>query len=120
MSFEGKQLGAKGEDLAEAHLLKKGYKILRRNFKTKRGEIDIIAQDKETLVFVEVKTFQDNAWKGVSPVVNVTPAKQKQVVQTARAYLAEIGREPWCRFDVVGVITEPELKIEHFEGAFTA
>jgi putative endonuclease len=120
MSFEGKELGLKGEDLAEAHLLKKGYQILRRNYKTKRGEIDIIAQDREVTVFVEVKTFQDNSWEGLSPVINVTPAKQRQVIRTARAYLAEIGREPYCRFDVVAVRTQPDLLIEHFEGAFTA
>ena len=120
MSFEGKELGRRGEELAEAYLLKKGYQILRRNYETKRGEIDIIAQDHETTVFVEVKTFQDNSWEGVSPAVNVTAAKQKQVVQTARHYLAEIGHEPYCRFDVVAVVTDPELVIEHFEGAFSA
>ena len=120
MSFEGKELGMKGEELAEAHLRKKGYQILRRNYKTKRGEIDIIAQDNDCTVFVEVKTFQDNSWEGVGPTINVTPAKQRQVVNTARAYIAEIGREPHCRFDVVAVVTAPELVIEHFEGAFTA
>jgi putative endonuclease len=120
MSFEGKELGRRGEELAAAHLAQKGYQIIRRNYETKRGEIDIIAQDRETTVFVEVKTFQDNSWEGVTPAVNVTPAKQKQVIQTARYYLAEIGREPHCRFDVVAVVTSPELVIEHFEGAFTA
>src|SRR3954470_17269140 len=107
MSFEGKQLGAEGEALAEAHLLKKGYQILRRNYKTRRGEIDIIAMDRDVTVFVEVKTFKDNRWEGVSPAENVTPAKQRQVVQTAKAYLAEIGREVACRFDVVAVRTSP-------------
>lgn len=120
MSLEGKILGVRGEDLAEAHLVKKGYQILRRNYKTKRGEIDIIAQDKETTVFVEVKTFSDNSWEGISPAVNVTPQKQKQVIRTAEFYLASIGREPYCRFDVVAVRTAPELSIEHFEGAFSA
>ena len=119
MSFAGKKTGGEGEDLAEAHLLKKGYQILRRNYETKLGEIDIIAQADETVVFVEVKTFGDNSWEGVSPAVNVTPAKQKKIIRVARAYVSGLSREPYCRFDVIAVRTAPEVAIEHFEGAFT-
>ena len=119
MSFTGKNIGAQGEDLAEAHLLKKGYQILRRNYETKVGEIDIIAQDKETVVFVEVKTFADNNWEGVSPAVNVTPGKQKKIIRVARHYIMTLPKEPYCRFDVVAVRTAPEVLIDHFEGAFT-
>lgn len=119
MSFSGKKIGGEGEDLAEAHLAKKGYQILRRNYVTKVGEIDIIAQDKETVVFVEVKTFADNSWEGVSPAVNVTPAKQKKIIRVARHYLSTLIKEPYCRFDVIAVRTAPEVSIEHFEGAFS-
>ena len=119
MSFSGKKTGSVGEDLAEAHLLKKGYTILRRNYVTKVGEVDIIAQKQETVVFVEVKAFADNSWEGVSPAVNVTPGKQKKIIRVARQYIATLPREPYCRFDMVAVRTAPEIVIEHFEGAFT-
>jgi putative endonuclease len=119
MSFSGKSTGAAGEDLAADFLFKKGYQVLRRNYVTKVGEIDIIAQDRETVVFVEVKAFADNSWEGVSPVVNVTPGKQKKIIRVARQYIASLEWEPYCRFDVVAVRTAPELFVEHFEGAFT-
>ncbi len=120
MSFSGKKTGGEGEDLAEAHLVKKGFRILRRNYTTKIGEIDIIAQDGDTTVFVEVKSFADNSWEGASPLENVTPAKQKKIVRVARQYLAELDREPYCRFDVVAVRTAPQVLVEHYMGAFTA
>jgi putative endonuclease len=122
VSLLGKQLGSQGEDLAEAHLLKKGYIILKRGYTTKIGEIDIIAEDKETIVFIEVKTFAEKTWKNTSPAINVTNQKQKKIIRVAQQYIAELGREPWCRFDVVAVrLPETtEAAIEHFEGAFTA
>ena len=92
MSFAGKKTGGEGEDLAEAHLAKKGYQILRRNFVTKVGEIDIIAQDGETVVFVEVKTFGDNSWEGISPAVNVTVPKQKKIILVARQVYCHAGQ----------------------------
>jgi putative endonuclease len=120
MSFEGKQLGARGDELAAEHLQAKGYSILQRNFRTKRGEIDIIALDGDCTVFVEVKSFQQNSWSGVSPLVNMTREKQQQVIRVAQIYMARCGRELRCRFDVVAVRTQPELFVEHYEGAFTA
>lgn len=67
------QFGEKGESIAERHLKKRGYKILEKNYRTKVGEIDIIAKEKNTIVFVEVKTRR--SWQFGNPKGAVTPAK---------------------------------------------
>ena len=122
MDMRGKnlELGKRGETAAEAFLKKKGYRILEKNFRTPSGEIDIIAEHKKILVFVEVKTRA-----GVEfghPLTAVTPAKQKQLGRMAELYLARhkiTGRD--CRFDVVSVIVDEmqdDLNVELFPGAF--
>lgn len=124
MEMNGKhlELGKRGETAAEAFLKKKGYRILEKNFRTSSGEIDIIAEHKKMVVFVEVKTRA-----GVEfghPLTAVTPAKQKQLGRMAEVYLARhkiTGRD--CRFDVVSVIVDEvqgDLKIELFQDAFRA
>ncbi len=102
MSFLKKMLGRKGEDRAARHLTKHGYRILERNYSTRSGEIDLIALDKETVVFVEVKTRNSDAYG--APELAVTPQKQERMVKAALAYIKykKLHQVP-CRFDVVAI-----------------
>ena len=79
------ELGESGEQLAVEFLSSKGYKILERNFKSKLGEIDIVAKDKKTICFIEVKT-RSNLEKGL-PQESITMRKQHQISKTALSYL---------------------------------
>ena len=99
-------LGQYGEDLACRELRRRGYAILARRFRTRFGEIDVVAQDGATLVFVEVKTRRSAAFGGATAAVNA--AKQRRLVNMARSYLLGLGgAAPPCRFDVVGVTAGP-------------
>lgn len=121
MTFQRQLLGVVGEELAAAALAARGYAILERRFKTERGEIDIIAQDGETLVFVEVRARATGEFGGAAE--SVTGAKQRRVRRMAVEYLAlhRITDHP-CRFDVVAVDealgAAPVITI--FPGAFDA
>jgi putative endonuclease len=102
MTLRRKQLGAKGEEIAVCYLKSKGYKIVERNYRIKLGEIDIIAEQGEDLVFIEVKTRSD-AFFG-SPFESITAQKQKQLSKVALEYISKQGchNRP-SRFDVVGI-----------------
>lgn len=94
--------GKLGEEAARKLLKNKGYKILARNFRSRFGEIDIVAQDKETLVFVEVKT-RWSAKYGV-PEEAVTPWKLRRIVKTGEYYkLSHPNTPDLMRVDVVAV-----------------
>jgi putative endonuclease len=97
------ELGLTGEDLASKYLLQKGYKILARNFKSKLGEIDIIAKDKHTICFVEVRT-RSNSEKGF-PQESITKSKQRKLFRVALGYLKikDWMNKP-ARFDIVSVL----------------
>jgi putative endonuclease len=96
-------LGKIGEDLAVGLLKKNGYRILERNYKIKLGEIDIIAEDKGTLVFVEVKTRQSD--RCGLPLESVVKHKQRQITKVALAFLKEKKfLDKFARFDVVSVL----------------
>lgn len=113
-----KWLGQQGETEAVEYLKKKGYRIIKRNFRLGKGEIDIIARDGRTLVFVEVKT---KAREGFGePEDRVTIKKQHQIGKVALGYLQkEVKKEVDCRFDVVTVDqTTDSIKICHYEDAF--
>ena len=112
-------IGALGEDEAADYLQSAGYHIEARNFFTPFGELDLVAWDGETLVFVEVKAFE---WplRGGSPADNVHWNKQRKLVRAATLYLAKKKKHPFCRFDVITIIRNPILKLEHYVGAFTA
>ena len=102
MTRARQSLGRLGEDLACRELQRRGYAILARRFRTRFGEIDVIARDGPTLVFVEVKTRRTAAFGGPTAAVNA--AKQQRLVNMARSYLIGLGGPaPPCRFDVVGV-----------------
>lgn len=114
-----RELGRIGEDLACDHLRGKGYEIVERGFKVLRGELDIVARDGGTLVFVEVKTRADEAHG--RPEESVTPAKQRQLRRLAQGYLMlrAAGEVP-CRFDVVAIRYRgpDDVRLEHFTDAF--
>lgn len=103
MTFERLRLGLRGEELAREFLEKSGYRIVLCNYRCKLGEIDIIARDGETLVFIEVKTRTDSAFG--SPAAAVTLKKQRQISRAAQWYLAEHGLfgAP-ARFDVIAIV----------------
>jgi putative endonuclease len=95
-------IGQQGESLACQYLSRHGYRIVARNYRTKQGEIDIVAEAQGTLVFVEVKTRRGHQCG--HPFEAVTPAKWRQISKAALQYLAETGREGHpARFDVVAV-----------------
>jgi len=98
-------LGILGEDAACAELQRRGYAVLARRYHTRAGEIDIVAMDGPTLVFVEVKA-RTTAEYG-DPAEAVTPQKQGRVASMARDYLAkmEVANVP-CRFDVVTLVLD--------------
>jgi putative endonuclease len=115
--------GRIGEAVACRHLERLGLRILARNCRTRFGELDAIALDGETLVFVEVKTARPGAAAGpVLPAHAVGRRKQMQVRRLARAWLAENlpPRYRSIRFDVVGVSLDGgrALGVEHIPGAF--
>ncbi len=107
-------LGELGEETAFKFLKKKGYRILERNYKTSLGEIDIIAQDKKQLVFIEVKSLSDTSY--ILPQEMVDKKKQEQIIRVALSYLKAKGlRDADCRFDCVAVVfsigQEPEIEL---------
>ena len=102
MSDVRQELGKAGEDLAVRELVSRGYAIRDRRYRTRRGEIDIVCEDRGTIVFVEVRAKAAAAFG--SAAGSVTPAKQRRVTACAVEYLARhrlIGRP--CRFDVVAI-----------------
>ena len=116
------ELCKKGEALAGKILKKKGYKILKRNYVSKYGEIDIVAYDRGIICFVEVKTRQSENYG--PPELAVTKEKRKRIVRTALNYLMINNIEDTdCRFDVVSILYKEDVNkpdIELLERAFTA
>ena len=121
MSTDGRHiLGKIGEDLACRELCRRGYAILARRYRTRLGEIDIVARDGETIVFVEVKARRDTAFGGAGAAVTLW--KQQRVARMAADFLARsrCGDAP-CRFDVVAIDFERgRPRIEVYVDAFTA
>jgi putative endonuclease len=112
--------GRAGEDLACAHLRGLGFRILERNYRCRAGEIDVVARDGGTWVFVEVKERGDPSHG--EAVEAVTPAKRLRVVRAARLWAAAHGTsEASVRFDVVAIDrTGEKTRIRHERGAFDA
>ncbi len=110
--------GKKSESIAAMHLKKHGYKILKQNYRTKLGEIDIIAKDKNTLVFVEVKSRSSNRFG--NPKWAVTPKKQRKVSMVALLYIKSTKQSNVkARFDVVAISSAKDRpSIEIIKNAF--
>lgn len=112
MAKSGRQrlaIGRWGEDVAARYLAQQGYRIVERNYRTPAGELDIIAQDGEALVFVEVKTRRTSTFG--PPQAAVTPAKAAHIIAAAQHYLLDTAYAAgdW-RIDVVAVYGHPRTK----------
>ncbi|MEA2272832.1 MAG: putative endonuclease [Solirubrobacteraceae bacterium] len=113
-------LGRLGEDLARRHLERSGYVIVDANFRTRYGELDLVASNGRALVFCEVKTRRAG---GGSPFESLHVHKQRQVRRMAREWLSAPGRPRGrdLRFDAIGVTVDAAgrlVALEHLEGAF--
>ena len=113
-----KELGSIGEKLAVSFLEAKGYRILERNFKSKIGEVDIVAQDKDTVCFIEVKARTTDDFGKAIEAVSTT--KQRRLAKVALFYLRKNNLEDvGVRFDVVAIdFDEEDPKIEIIKNAF--
>jgi putative endonuclease len=115
-------IGRRGEEVAARHLRSRGFQIVERNYRTRWGELDLIALDGDTLVFCEVKTVRGAAC--VRPFDSLHPRKRAQVRTIARQWLsARWGRRyaSRLRFDAIGVTFDAGgnlARLEHLEGAF--
>jgi len=91
--------GAAAEALAAEFLVAHGLTIIARNYRCRSGEIDLIARDRDTLVFVEVRLRSSAAFGGAA--ASITAAKRQRIARAAKHYFGKLGREPTCRFDAV-------------------
>jgi putative endonuclease len=118
-------VGATGEELASEHLQRRGFRILERNFRTRWGELDIVAFDGTTLVFCEVKARRATRGNGApAPLESVHVRKQSRVRKMAGSWLIERPSRPRAdelRFDAIGITLDTGghlLELVHLEGAF--
>ena len=102
MHYKGRDPGREAEESACRFLREKGYEIVARNWRTVRGELDIVARDGPTLVFVEVKARSGSGFGG--PAAAVHPSKQRRLISAARAFLSETACALPARFDVVAIL----------------
>jgi putative endonuclease len=114
---ESHNLGQKGENLAADYLKNTGFKILFRNWKWGKHEIDIIAENKDFVVFVEVKTRTDDYQ--MDPKTSITKDKQRSIIWAANGYLQKFNVDKEGRFDIIIIIKKGDsYQIDHTEGAF--
>ena len=113
--------GRRGEDAAYNFLKERGYRIVARNYRARegRGEIDLVAWDGGELVFIEVKTRKNSDFG--APPDAVDDEKKELLIRTAHEYARRAGAAHDCiRFDIVGVVVEPEQRVELWKNAFSA
>jgi putative endonuclease len=122
-----RELGSRGEDLARRHLEARGFTVLDANFRTRHGELDLVAADRRHLVFCEVKARILTGPPGeLGPFAAIGARKRRQVRLMAREWLARRDSEegPWppeLRFDAIGIAFDRRgrlLSLDHLEGAF--
>ncbi len=114
-----RDLGGRGEDVAVRYLKKKGYKVIERNYRCLWGEVDLVARDKGTLVFIEIKARTSSGFGLPQEAVDIF--KQRKLIQVAKAYMAEhhLTEAISTRFDVVAVQLIPSgPEIELIKDAF--
>jgi putative endonuclease len=110
-------LGEQGEELAAVHLKEKGYKILHRNWKSGKKELDIVAENKDFVVFVEVKTRSENFLASAQDTIS--REKRRLMLFAAESYLQRYNINKDGRFDVITIISKGQnFTIEHLENAF--
>ena len=109
-----KKIGATGEKLASNFLKNKGYRILESNFRCRHGEIDIIAQKRGCLIFIEVRTKSSSAFG--NPEESITAAKKEKLISTALTYLKTHANSPvqW-RIDFIAIELNQEGKVNRIE-----
>ena len=111
------ELGKKGEQLAVDYLLKKGYQIVERNYRFDKAEVDIIAQQKDTLAIVEVKTRSTIDFG--NPQDFVKPKQIQRLVKAVDGYVNVNGLDVEVRFDIIAIVKNGQVyDIEHLEDAF--
>ncbi|WP_018476177.1 YraN family protein [Pontibacter roseus] len=108
--------GSQGEDQAAAYLREQGYDVLRRNYRTGKAEVDIIAQKGGILVFVEVKTRANDVYG--FPEEAVSARKQQMLLNAADAYISETGWQHDIRFDIISITLGKPPELFHIEDAF--
>lgn len=108
--------GRAGEELAAQFLEQQGFKLLHRNWRFGRAEVDIVAMDSDTLVLIEVKTRSSDHFG--RPEEFVFAKKQRFLAEAASRYMEMYGHDWEIRFDVVAVLFNPETEITHFRDAF--
>lgn len=125
MTIARQRTGARAEELVARRLAAAGWEIVERNARTRYGELDIVARDGRTLVFVEVKAGRENAAFGPErPILAVDARKQRRVRRLATAWMAERRDVPpyaEIRFDAVGVTLDRAgrvVDVEHIRAAF--
>ena len=117
------ELGRLGEQLAAEHLIRCGFQIVERNYRTRWGELDIVAYDGRALIFCEVKTRRSSA-PGRNPLESVHTRKRSKVRRMAGRWLVERTDRPYAdnvRFDAIGVTFDGAgrlVALEHLEAAF--
>lgn len=117
-NFHNKEIGKYGENIACKYLEKNGYNILCRNFNTNNSEIDIIAKDKDEIVFIEVKSRTSKQYG--APIESVNEFKKKHIISAAKYYIYKNSLENKnIRFDIIEVyINEKENLINHIKNVF--
>jgi putative endonuclease len=111
------ELGKKGEEIAERHLLSRGFKVLEKNWRYGRDEIDIVATIDHWLVIVEVKTRTSDLFG--EPETAVTPGKQRSIIRAAEGYIIAKDYKGETRFDVIGILFDHgKIRLNHIEDAF--
>lgn len=119
MSKESKIIGNSGEEKACEYLKNKGYKIIDRNFRSRRGEIDIVAKDKDFFVFTEVKNYSKRSF--FMPAFAIRKYKKQRIIHAAKLYVYKFYLfKNNCRFDVIAIYEDENRNkiIEHFINAF--
>ncbi len=112
--------GDAAEERACHHLVRSGFTIVERNYRTKGGEIDIVARKGDVLVFVEVRSLDVSGFG--TPEESVTPAKRRRIVGAARQYLSKVQPSSWreARFDVIAIEGSHAAELRHYPAAFDA
>ncbi len=117
MSFLRKEIGTKGEKIAEKYLKKRGFKPLSRNFRKSVGEIDLLMKNDDDIVIVEVRTVDKSYNFDISDKIPVK--KRRQLVRVANHLIAELDDPiPNIRFDVCLVTLQPKISVNHIRDAF--
>ncbi len=118
--LDARQLGIYGELIAARYLRKKGYVVLQNNFRSSFGEIDLIVEKDDTIVFVEVKARDSSSTQRPMEAVNIS--KQQKIKKTSLVYLSTLEKEVNVRYDVIEILVTTKVvknvKLNHIVSAF--